>query len=80
MYFVSTEYFNEFSNFMEGVVGHMNLWWWELTTFGGGSAKMWLKLGMTPIFLLNLIAWAQWAIRYLEHKGCIANISQNSYS
>ena len=22
------KYFEEFSNFVEGVVGHMNLWWW----------------------------------------------------
>ena len=119
-------YFYKFSNFVEGVVGHMNLWWRGLTTSGGGSAKMWLKLGMSSggqnfkvlsillskdmyyelnatiildfwsnmnswkiilclssfplIFLLNLLAWAQWTIRYLEHKGFIANISQHSHS
>ena len=51
-------------------------WWSNMHPW-----KTILGLSSSPlIFLLNLLAWAQWTIRYLEHKGFIANISQNFYS
>ena len=51
-------------------------WWSNMHPW-----KTILCLSSSPlIFLLNLLAWAQWTIRYLEHKGFIANISQNFYS